>query len=154
MKYLMLALVATLVGCSDDNDACKNDLNHCKLVSESNLRHFHDKCQALAKCMKAEFEVIHFNNQSHNPYACSIHKQGKTRRKGWYLYPKASLSFGEAHSSGLENEIAVCEIMTETGNQSDTYYKSLDEAFKKIDEDRRKSNEPKPTAPPMKIREG
>lgn len=154
MNKVFIILILALVGCSSDKDACKNDLKNCKLVDESNLRSFHDNCEKLAKCMKAEFEVVHFNGQPHNPYACSIHKQGKTRRKGQYLYPKADLIFGEASSSGLQNELTVCEIMTETGSHSDQYYKELDDIFKKMDDDRKKRNQPKPTLPPMKIREG
>lgn len=156
MKYLVLIL---LVGCTSEYDsqdkACRTDLENCKLVSESNLRSFHDNCLKLAECMKSDGEVVHFNNQSYNNlYACSIHKKGKTRIKGQYLYPKAELSFGKASSSRLENEITVCEIMTETGNQSDEYYKRLDESFKRLRENNKKEKEASKPLPPMKIREG
>lgn len=155
MKYLFLLLIV-LAGCTDSKysyreKVCTSDLKNCQLVYSENLRFFHDKCMELAKCMRAQGEVVHFNNQPHNPYACSITKKGKTRSKGQYLYPTASLSFGRADLS-FENELTVCEIMTETGRHSDEEYRKVDQVFEAMAKRRQQRKEPTPP-PPMKIRE-
>jgi hypothetical protein len=100
--------------------------------------------------MKSDYEVVHLINQKRNPYTCSISKMGKTRQKNKYFYPKGDVMFDELRSDNLENEISVCEMMTETGDSSDRRYEEYDEMFKKIDENKYKK--PERRKEPMKIR--
>lgn len=156
MKYFILALL--LIGCSKSSDSnkesCKNNLDKCVLIRDSNLSLLNNDCEKLATCMGSEWEIIHFSNQPNNPYACSIWKKTKNYgHKGTYFYPKGSISFGRVEFEGLDNEIAVCELMTETGQKSDKRYKELEELFKKIDEDRAKRGIVEPRPKPLKIRE-
>lgn len=157
MKYLII-LALFVAGCSKSNyDNCESNLDKCLIVDSDNLRGFSDQCQKLAACIGGKGEIVHLSNQRTNPYACSVEKQGKTRLKSNYFYPKGEISFGRVSSGGLSNEIASCELATETGEKSDKRYAKLDELFKRIDKDRaerkKREEEFNKPLPPVKVRE-
>lgn len=152
MRTLLLSLLA-LAACSQDNpEACKNDIENCRLVSSENLRQFHDKCKELAQCMKADYEVVSFANQSSNPYTCSITRKGKLRTHNWYLYPAGSISFDRVWFDNFDNAIKVCEMMTDSGEFSEANYKMWEERYKDIERRQKEREAGPPKEPPMKIR--
>lgn len=134
MKYLVFVfMLAILCGCTDFK---KTEVRI--IINDHNMRQFSDQCEKLAKCLKAEGEIVHFSNQPHEPYACSIVKNGKTRKKTIYFYPKAECWFDEWEFDGLGNEIKSCEMVTETGEQSDEEYARMDEMFKEMDKQKKR----------------
>lgn len=120
---LWILILLLLASCTHDKEACKNDLDNCHLVNENTLAQYESACGKLAKCMKADYTLLHFQSQSRNPYACSIKlhntRTNKYPAKGRFFYPKARISFGEMELDYLEEAVATCELMTETGEYSD-----------------------------------
>lgn len=144
-------LVLYTIGCSEKHEGhCTNSLKDCAIVSEKNLSGYLDACEKLAKCMKAtEFHMAHLTNQPHNPWACSITVD---KRRSRYLYPEAEITFDEIWPSNLKNAIAVCEMMTHTGEFSDKYLDDLDALFRRMDKERKEREHPAPTPTPRKIK--
>ncbi len=153
---ILLIIMLFLVGCksSDNYENCKGaDLENCLIVNEDNLRRFSEQCTKLAACIGGTSEIVHFSNQKHNPYACSITKKGKTRDKNIYFYPKAEITFGQVTSQGLGNEIYACEMVTETGWFSDASYEEMDRSIKQWRKEQEERNKPAKPLPPIKVRE-
>ena len=147
MKYLIL-FSFLLAGCSSP---LSTKIEDGKIITDKNLRYFSDQCEKLAKCVGGTGEIVHFQDQSHNPYACSINKTGKTRKKSLYFYPKAEIYFGEIQFDGFLNAISACEMTNETGEQSDSEYARRDETLKAIN--RQKAERLKREAEQLKERQ-
>lgn len=158
-SILIVFLCLLLVGCLEENEdgPCYKDLKNCQLIEGNwQINHFSEKCERLAKCMDADWHVASFKNQSHNPFACSIttkKKDSKGRSRNRYIYPKAGLSFGNASWNGFDNEIAVCEMMTHTGDFSVEETDRMEEFFKVLDERKRlrQEQEKKKRDPKIKV---
>lgn len=152
MKYILLLLFLT--SCSfEKQPPCKSDLNNCVMIStEWQLQALNADCEKLSKCMKMDWEILHFTFQPHNPYACHLQKTENGYTRSHYFYPKGEISFGEVSYDRLSHAISTCEMMTGTGEKSKQRYDEINALFKKMDEDRAKTNKPKPT-PAVKVRE-
>lgn len=136
MKLIVLVLLVLISGCTDKRK-CENDLENCVLIQSAwEIQALNDSCEKLATCMKMDWEIVQFSNQSHNPYACSIWKHANGYRRAAYFYPKGDLSFGTVRFNHLDEAITTCEMVTGTGDKSKEYYEELKRVFKAMDKER------------------
>jgi hypothetical protein len=163
MKYIIVIAALALSGCGYVQEAfygkpnpCKSDLRNCTLIrSDWSLRALDEDCSKLAKCMKLDYEIVFLPGQPHDPHACSV-THPKKKWVSHYYYPKGRISFGEVSYDRLSEAIATCEMMTETGDKSKSYYDGLMAAFDKMDKERaerkRQMDEAERPKPAVKVR--